>query len=105
MQAVKQYSDDALTKKNDGRIPLYQKGFYGEAFHNAVTQLTPEKPISGIVESPRGFHIIQLIERQTTRFEDVKAEVEKQVRTQAPSAMERKLLLDRLRAKAKIEGL
>ncbi len=105
VQAVKQYSDDAFTKKNEGRIPLYQKGFYGDAFHNAVMQLTPEKPLSGIVESPKGYHLIQLVERQATRFEDVQAELEKQIRTQTSTALERRMLLERLRVKAKIEGL
>jgi parvulin-like peptidyl-prolyl isomerase len=105
VQAVKQYSDDTLTKKNDGRIPLYRKGFYGEAFHTAVTQLTPENPLSGVVESPRGFHIIQLIEKNVTKLDDVKPEIEKLVKTQVPTAKERHELTQSLRARAKIEGL
>jgi foldase protein PrsA len=105
VQAVKQYSDDAATRQNEGRIPLYRKGAYGDAFHKAVLALTPEQPISGIVESNRGFHIIQLIERQVTRFEDVKAEIEKVTRTRPPATAERQQYLKGLRAKAKIEGL
>jgi parvulin-like peptidyl-prolyl isomerase len=104
-QAVKQYSDDAFTKRNDGRIPQYRKGFYGESFHQAVTQLTPEKPLSGIVESPRGFHIIQLLEKQVTKFEDVKPELEKVVMNQAPTPKERHDLAQRLREKAKIDTI
>lgn len=104
-QAVKQYSDDAFTKKNDGRIPHYRQGFYGDPFHAAVMLLTAEKPLSGIVESPRGYHLIELVERQVTRFEDVKGEVEKIVRTQAPSPGEKRDLANQLRAKASVEGL
>ena len=103
--AVKQHFDDTFTKKNDGRIPSYRKGFYGEAFHNAVIQLTPEKPLSGVVESPRGFHIIQLVEKKVTKLEDVKADVESLVKTQVPTAKERHDLILKLRGKSKLEGL
>jgi parvulin-like peptidyl-prolyl isomerase len=104
-QAVKQYSDDAFTKKNEGRIPHYRKGFYSDAFHNAVTQLTPESPQSGVVESPRGFHILQLVEKQVTKLDQVRADLEKVVKTQAPTVKEKHELIARLRAKSKVEGL
>jgi parvulin-like peptidyl-prolyl isomerase len=104
-QAVKQYSDDALTKKNDGRIPVYRKEYLGDDFHRAVSQLTPESPLSGIVESPRGFHIIQLVEKKVTRLEDVKADMEKAVKTEPPTAKERLELVAKLREAAKIEGM
>jgi parvulin-like peptidyl-prolyl isomerase len=104
-QAVKQYSDDPLTKKNDGRIPVYRKEYLGEDFHRAVTQLTPESPLSGIVESPRGFHLIQLVERKVTRLEDVRAELEKAVKEAPPTPRERLDLVEKLRSGAKIEGL
>lgn len=105
VQAVKQYSDDAFTKRNDGRIAHYRKGAYGEAFHQAVTKLTKESPLSGAVESPRGFHVVQLVERTVTRLEDVRPELEKVLRGQPPSTKEKQDLVRRLREKAKIEGL
>lgn len=105
IQAVKQYSDDAFTKRNDGRIPQYRKGFYGDSFHKTVVQLTAEKPLSGVVESPRGYHIIQLVDKQVTKLEDVKAELEKVVMNQAPTPKERHELVQRLREKAKIETI
>jgi parvulin-like peptidyl-prolyl isomerase len=105
VQAVKQYSDDAFTKRNDGKIPVYRKGFFGEAFHDAVSRLTEASALSGVVESPRGAHIVQLIGKQVTRFEEVRAELEKVVKAQGPSAKERHELLRRLREKARIQGL
>ncbi len=105
VQAVKLYSDDAFTKKNEGRIPHYRKGFYSDAFHNAVTQLTPESPQSGVVESPRGFHILQLVEKQVTKLDQVRADLEKVVKTQVPTVKERHELISRLRAKSRVEGL
>jgi parvulin-like peptidyl-prolyl isomerase len=105
VQAVKQYSDDHFTKKNDGRIPTYRKGAFGNDFHAAVESLTPESPVSGVVESPRGFHIIQLVEKIQTKLEDVRGEIEKIAKTQPPSPRERLGLTSRLRDKAKLEGL
>jgi hypothetical protein len=104
-QAVKQYSDDSLTRRNDGRIPHYRKGAYGEKFDAAVAGLTREKPLSEVVESPRGYHLIELVEKRVTRLEDVKAEVEKSVRERAPTTGERQKLILRLREKARVEGL
>ncbi|HVR75997.1 MAG TPA: peptidylprolyl isomerase [Planctomycetota bacterium] len=105
VQAVKLYSEDAFTKQNDGRIPNYRKGFYGENFHKAVLELSPDQKVSGVVESPSGFHIIQLIEKQVTKLEDIRAEVEKAVKDQPPTVRDRHDLVERLRAKARVEGL
>ena len=105
VQAVKQYSDDPFTKKNDGRIPTYRKGTYGNDFHAAVETLTPESPVSGVVESQRGYHIIQLVEKIQTKLEDVRAEIEQMAKSQPPTPRERLELTSRLRQKAKLEGL
>ena len=104
-QAVKQYSDDTFTRRNDGRIPYYRKGAYGDKFHAAVEQLTQEKPLSDVVESPRGYHIIELVEKRVTKFDDVKADVEKSLKERPPSYEDKQKLLLKLREKAKIEGL
>jgi len=105
VQAVKESSDDAFTRRNDGRIPSYRKGLFGPSFHEAVTRLTPEHPLSGVVESARGFHLIQLIEKQVTKFDDVRQDLDKAVREKAPSLTEGHQLTQRLRSQAKIEGL
>src|SRR5688572_2391806 len=75
VQAVKQYSDDQFTKKNDGRIPTYRKGAYGNDFHAAVEGLSPQSPVSAIVEAKggHGYHIIQLVEKIETKLDDVRA--------------------------------
>ena len=105
VQAVKQYSDDHFTKKNDGRIPTYRKGTYGNDFHAAAVNLTTQGPVSGVVESQRGFHIIQLVEKTEAKLDDTRAEIEKMAKSQPPSPRERLELTSRLREKAKIEGL
>ncbi|MBI4582786.1 MAG: peptidylprolyl isomerase [Planctomycetes bacterium] len=103
IQMVKTYSDDILTKRNDGRIPIYYKNYYGEEFHQAVLGLTEESRLSGVVKSPRGFHIVYLVRREKTNFEDKKAEVLEFLKTQPPATRERQEFLKALRAKAKIE--
>lgn len=104
-QAVKQYSDDLISKRNEGRIEYYRKGFYGEEYDQAVSRLTPESPRSGVVASPRGYHIVELVERRVTRFEDVKEELEAFFKTKPPAVEEKHAVLARLREQADIEGL
>ncbi len=104
-QAVKQYSDDTFTKRNEGRIVHYRKGFYGDEFHRAVNSLTAEQPRSGVVASTRGYHLVELIERRATKFEDVKVELEAFFKTRPPTVEEKHALTARLREKAEIEGL
>jgi hypothetical protein len=104
VQAVKEYSDDAYTQRNEGRIPHYRKGLYGEEFDAAVAQLTPEKPMTGVVVSARGYHLVQLVERRVTRFEDVEKDLREAVKNKPASAREKQELAAGLREKAKIEG-
>ncbi len=104
-QAVKQYSDDTFTKANEGRIVHYRKGFYGDEFDQAVTALTADRKRSGVVASPRGYHIVELIERRVTRFEDVRVELEAFFKSMPPTVEEKHALTARLREKAEIEGL
>jgi len=103
VQLVKAYSDDELTKRNDGRIPQYRKGYRGPEFHEAVTRLTEDNRISGVVRSPQGYHIIQLIEKKTTRLEDKREEILNVLNTQQPTPQERATFIRSLREKAKIE--
>ncbi len=103
IQMVKTYSDDLLTKRNDGRIPVYYKNYYGEEFHQAVMGLTEENRLSGVVRSPRGYHIVYLVRREKTRFEDKKAEILEFLKTQPPTTRERQEFLKGRRAQAKIE--
>ncbi len=103
IQMVRTYSEDDLTRNNDGRIPQYRKGYRGQDFHEAVVRLTEESRLSGLVRSPQGFHIIQLIDRKVTRLEDKREELSTVLKQQQPTAGERNTLLKRLREKAKIE--
>lgn len=104
-EVVRKYSDDPYTRRAEGRIPRYRAKMFGESFHAAVERLTPENRVSEVVESPRGYHVIELVEKRTTKLEDVRAEIESWLKTAPPSARERQEALRGIREAAKIEGL
>ncbi len=106
---VEEYSDHAPSKRNGGMIPNYRpgrgprSGSAGEAFDEAVRGLAQEGQIAGPVESEVGFHIVQLVKRTTTRFEDVKNELRMQLEKAPPSSSEIIDFKRRLRAEATVE--
>jgi parvulin-like peptidyl-prolyl isomerase len=102
VEEVKKYCDDTYTRQGEGRIPDYRPSLFGPEFHAAVQKLSPEHPISDVVRSPRGFHIIQFLGKQQTKFDDVKATILEDLRRRPPSAKERLDAMARLHAKAEI---
>ena len=100
---VKTYSDDDLTRQNDGRIPQYRRRYYGQEFDEAVSQLTEENRLSGVVHSTRGYHLIQLLSRKTTKLEEHKDEIVNFLKNQPPTFKEKRDFIQSLRDKAKIE--
>jgi len=101
-QLVARYSDDPFTRQNDGRVPVYRKGLFGAEFDAAVARLKQDSPLSGPVRSKQGIHLIQLVDRRTTKLEDVRADIEKLVRSRPPTSRERQGALQKLRAAATV---
>lgn len=101
-QQVRKYSDDTLTRRNDGLIDRYHEKLYGPEFHRAVVGLSEKKPVSDVVRSPRGFHVIQWVRREVTKLEDVRKELEESLRYRPPTALERNETTRRLREAARI---
>ena len=99
---VERYSDDPLTRQNSGRVPIYRPGIYGAEFDAAVSKLTKESPLSGVVSSSQGLHLVQLVEKRETKLKAVKAEVEALVRNRPPSPAEKQDALATLRQAATI---
>ena len=96
------YSDDTYTKNRGGQMPRYRAGVYGEEFDAAVEALSEGNRLSGIVSSPRGFHIVELVGRRVTRLEDVKEEIRATLLEEAPSAKDKYDFVQGLRAAARI---
>jgi peptidyl-prolyl cis-trans isomerase SurA len=60
---AKRYSQDAATAADGGDLGSWRRGQFVKEFEEIVFSLR-DKQISDIVETARGYHIIQLLERQ-----------------------------------------
>lgn len=63
---ARRYSDDKATAASGGELGLWKRGEFVPDFEEIVFSLK-EGQLSDIVETSRGFHIIQLIERRGER--------------------------------------
>jgi foldase protein PrsA len=102
-QMAKTHSNDELTRGNEGRIPVYQRGYRGPDFDDAVARLTEQQPLSGVVKIPQGYEIIQLLSRKVVLLADKREEIVNQLKTKTPTPAERNAFIKGLREKAKIE--
>lgn len=62
-ELAKKYSDDPGSKNQGGDLGTVKRGIFYPEFEAAAFSLKPGE-ISSVVESPVGYHIIQLIERK-----------------------------------------
>ena len=103
---AKQYSQDPGSAANGGDLGFVPKGQTAPAFEQAAFTLKPGQ-LSGVVESPFGFHIIKMIEHRDARtvpLQEVKPQVEqflKNQKTQEKTAA----YVEKLKTKAKVQIL
>lgn len=62
-QLARQYSNDPGSASQGGDLGFVKRGVFYPEFEAAAFALAPNQ-LSGIIESPVGFHIIQLLERR-----------------------------------------
>lgn len=62
-ELAKKYSDDPGSASQGGDLGFVKRGVFYPEFEAVAFSLAP-KQISGVVETPVGFHIIQLLERR-----------------------------------------
>jgi len=98
-------SEDPGTKVRGGDLGWISKGQTPPQFENAAFALTKPNQLSGVVESPFGFHIIQLLERQPAGalpYDQVKERIGNMLKEQqAQQQVEARVR--ELRAKSKVE--
>jgi peptidyl-prolyl cis-trans isomerase SurA len=103
-ELAKKFSDDSLTKEVGGDLGTVPKGMLVDELDAAVTTMAPGD-IRGPVRTPRGFHILQLVERKSGNlrsFEESKDQIRRTLQDQqTEKAMTR--WLRELRKKAHIE--
>jgi peptidyl-prolyl cis-trans isomerase C len=103
---AKQHSQDPGSAANGGDLGFVPRGQTVPVFEQAAFALKPAQ-LSGVVESPFGFHIIKMIahrDARTVPLQEVKPQVEqflKQQKTQEKTAA----FIEKLKAKAKVEIL
>jgi len=99
-------SDDRGSKGEGGLLPWMGPGETVPPFEKAALALEPGK-VSGVVESPFGFHILRLEEKRaagTVPFEEARPQIEQLLsRQQARDMLEQKVAA--LRKAAKVEVL
>lgn len=62
-ELAKRHSDDQATAKDGGDLGFVKRGLFFKEFEEAAFTLN-EGELSGIVETPLGFHVIQLLDRR-----------------------------------------
>ncbi len=77
-QLVTEKSDDAFSAKNKGELDWFERGVMDPAFDDAAFLLTKEAPLSGLVKSQFGYHIIKLVDVKASKTLPL-ADVQKQV--------------------------
>ena len=77
-QLAAEKSDDTFSAKNKGELDWFERGVMDPAFDDAAFALTKDAPVSELVKSQFGYHIIKLVdieESQTVAFADVETQV------------------------------
>ena len=100
-----EYSDDPGSKSRGGELGWVSKGQAVPQFEAAAFALQKPNDVSGIVEAPYGFQIIQLLERQaptTVPFDQVKERIVQGLKTQEVQKLVQ-ARAEQLRAKGKVE--
>jgi peptidyl-prolyl cis-trans isomerase C len=105
VKLAKENSDDPGSKDQGGDLSWIQKGQTVPTFEAAAWALKTKTELSPVVESPFGYHIIQLLDVQDARtmpYEEVKGRIGDFLKQQQGQEMVKAKIQD-LRTKAKVE--
>lgn len=101
---VTQFSDDERTKANGGELGFIGQGqLPGEFrdFEEKAFQMEAEGELGGPVETPYGWHILKLLEKQEPEsFEDLKEELKRSVARGDRSDSKKALIVEKLKKDA-----
>ncbi|TGE19817.1 peptidylprolyl isomerase [Hymenobacter elongatus] len=95
---VAQFSEDAGSAANGGELPPFGTGRMIPAFEESAFKLQKAGDLSTPVQTPYGWHIIKLIEKQPVpKFEDMEASLKGKVSKDSRSELNRTAFLKRIR--------
>ncbi|UOQ53239.1 peptidylprolyl isomerase [Hymenobacter cellulosivorans] len=95
---VAQFSEDAGSAANGGELPPFGTGRMIPSFEEAAFRLKNSGDLSVPVQTPYGWHIIKLIEKQPVpKFEDMEASLKSKVSKDSRSELNRAAFLKRIR--------
>ncbi|WP_372880203.1 SurA N-terminal domain-containing protein [Psychromonas sp.] len=66
-QLAAEKSEDTYSAQNNGELDWFERGVMDPAFDDTAFELTREAPLSGVVKSQFGYHIIKLIDIQESK--------------------------------------
>jgi peptidyl-prolyl cis-trans isomerase C len=105
-ELAKQHSQDPGSAVQGGDLGFFQQGQMVGAFERAAFALKPGE-VSDIVETPFGFHIIKMAEKQAARtvpIEEVKPQIEQYLQNQQRQ-QKTQAFIESLKSKGKVEIL
>ncbi|TGE27055.1 peptidylprolyl isomerase [Hymenobacter metallicola] len=95
---VAQFSEDAGSAANGGELPPFGTGRMIPSFEEAAFRLQNPGDLSSPVQTPYGWHIIRLLEKQPVpKFEDMEASLKGKVSKDSRSELNRTAFLKRIR--------
>ena len=95
---VAQFSEDAGSAANGGELPPFGTGRMIPSFEEVAFRLQKPGDVAPPVQTPYGWHIIKLIERQPlAKFDDLEATLKSKVSKDSRSELNRAAFLKRIR--------
>ncbi|SHI67177.1 peptidyl-prolyl cis-trans isomerase SurA [Hymenobacter daecheongensis DSM 21074] len=95
---VAQFSEDAGSAANGGELPPFGTGRMIPSFEEVAFKMQKPGDIAGPVQTPYGWHIIKLIEKQpVAKFEDLEPSLKSKVSKDSRSELNRAAFLKRIR--------
>ncbi|MCB2407173.1 peptidylprolyl isomerase [Hymenobacter lucidus] len=95
---VAQFSEDAGSAANGGELPPFGTGRMIPSFEEAAFKLQKPGDLSAPVQTPYGWHIVRLIEKQSVpKFEDMEASLKSKVSKDSRSELNKAAFLKRIR--------
>ena len=99
---VAKYSHDPASNNNQGVLPTYRPGMYGEDFKKIVENLDAPHTATSSIESGAGVHIVRVNSMIVTKLRDVREALSREILNSPANIGEIKQTILELRAAAEI---